>query len=1375
MLTPKAKIFLLAMKFSLLMFFLGAGLLVTSLNASACNFGNNGEVSGGCGLISGPAGPDTGPSGPPCKCRVDGECKPCPEGCDKPQTAQGGDPIDVFSGRQVLSITDLRVTGVKPIIVVRSYDSITTYDSPLGFGWAINIDRRLYKYADNSVIIRTGCGSRTKFLFVGGAYKTPTDVPNSTLTENADGSFVHTFTNGSKDFFDSQGKIVAEQDLQGNRLEYSYDTRGRLPLIGSSPYSITPNVPAVSTYDYRLLKVEERLAAGTLSGQSVTLTYNDTNGRLQKIAANDGREVVYTHDQTTSAKNGNLINVKDVSGINSVYQYNAPGDAHNITSMQDGANAPYINEYYPLVDKVKKQTHSGDVFEFTYVTALQAVVTHKVYNPLGTQLLSTEVITYTFDASGFIKIAEFALDGTLFYKTEYIFNASTGLYNEAIQSEKPGASGTYVAVNNTKFTHDGRGHKTSEITTLATGEIITKTWAYAVDALMSEQVVSSLAPTKIFRTEYTYFLDANGIATNRKEIKQRRDDGSFQITSFTYDANGNMASQTSPTGLVTKYTYTNNKLTQTQLWVSGVALPQLKTNYGYDAYGNVNSITDAKTQTTNVVFDVQQRPIQITNALAQINYQRHTENNVTEEERGATAAGGAGQVRQFSYTAQGWLNGVKEKKDDGTFQTVYAATFNSDGKELTSVSFRNGTAYTTTYVYDAQGRLTRETDSGSNATQYAYDMFGNVKQITDAKNRITVYTYDALSRLIKTENKGVTPSAITTMSYDAAGNLVSITDPENKTTTYAYDALSRQTLVTQPLGQITKYVYDTTGELKYKLDARGLKTSYLYYAWGPIYRVEYYPSETSTTLTKRVEYAYDNNANLLSVIDNTLSATPIYTFTYDALNRVNATTAKYIAGVDIVTTNTYDRYGNRSRFTLQDTATVQSDFTYNKLNQLSAIALAGTQNFTPTYFTDAGLIQKLTYPSAMTSENTFDNAGALASITIKNTSATVDALTYSYTNGMTISNINSTRDGGGHAYIYDGLDQLTQVTHPAGFGVANETYQYDKVGNRDLPSDATIYQYDNNHRITQSPGLLQYTYDAAGNQTGRSDGVVMTYDTDNRLLSYTKGTTSATYLYDPFGRRIKKTVNGAVTFYAWDGAKLSAEYSATGVRQKRYAYLPDSSNPIQMQDANGTYNVHSDHLGTARFLTNSTQQIVWSSKQAAFGDMVANEDPDANGTNVIYNPRFAGQYADKESGLYYNYSRDYDPSIGRYIESDPIGLAGGINLYLYALGNPNRYTDWNGQSPQDSFLIDPKTGKPIPHINPHDNPNLKPEIQPLPKPTPNIPGRPSCNTVYSLCFAKCITKKLCKLPGVAGKAAKAGCVAGCGVAYLICRSAGGDD
>ncbi|MCO6411106.1 MAG: hypothetical protein J5I92_00015 [Thiogranum sp.] len=163
---------------------------------------------------------------------------------------------------------------------------------------------------------------------------------------------------------------------------------------------------------------------------------------------------------------------------------------------------------------------------------------------------------------------------------------------------------------------------------------------------------------------------------------------------------------------------------------------------------------------------------------------------------------------------------------------------------------------------------------------------------------------------------------------------------------------------------------------------------------------------------------------------------------------------------------------------------------------------------------------------------------------------------------------------------------------------------------------------------------------------------------------------TASYAYDPLGRRIKKTVNGVTTWYLWDGAELLAEYDGSGNRTKRYAYLPDSYAPIQAEDVNGTYNVHSDHLDMPKLVSDGTQQIVWRGRQEAFGRTII--DP---ASTVELNIRFPGQYHDAETGLHYNYFRYYDPAVGRYVTADPIGLGGGVNAYAYAGGNPIRLMD----------------------------------------------------------------------------------------------------
>jgi RHS repeat-associated protein len=108
----------------------------------------------------------------------------------------------------------------------------------------------------------------------------------------------------------------------------------------------------------------------------------------------------------------------------------------------------------------------------------------------------------------------------------------------------------------------------------------------------------------------------------------------------------------------------------------------------------------------------------------------------------------------------------------------------------------------------------------------------------------------------------------------------------------------------------------------------------------------------------------------------------------------------------------------------------------------------------------------------------------------------------------------------------------------------------------------------------------------------------------------------------------------------------------------------------------GVFYIHTDHLGTPIKLTRSTDNaIVWRLDADPYGNGTPNEDPDGNGLFVEFNLGFPGQYRDKETGQLYNWNRYYDPQTGRYVTSDPIGLAGGLNTYAYAGGNPVMYAD----------------------------------------------------------------------------------------------------
>ncbi|MFT0476956.1 RHS repeat-associated core domain-containing protein, partial [Pseudomonas antarctica] len=210
-------------------------------------------------------------------------------------------------------------------------------------------------------------------------------------------------------------------------------------------------------------------------------------------------------------------------------------------------------------------------------------------------------------------------------------------------------------------------------------------------------------------------------------------------------------------------------------------------------------------------------------------------------------------------------------------------------------------------------------------------------------------------------------------------------------------------------------------------------------------------------------------------------------------------------------------------------------------------------------------------------------------------------------------------------------------------------------------------------------GDHHYDYDAFGNlirqRRGKGHQLVTDYryDCQHRLIGITQPNgQTASYRYDPFGRRISKTFDGITTEFFWQGDKLIAEHHAD--RHRSYLYEPDSFRPLVLLEGFGPqdtqpFHYQLDHLGTPQELTAPDGEIVWSAHYRAYGE-IARLD-----ISKVDNPlRFQGQYFDQESGLHYNRHRYYNPDIGRYLTPDPVKLAGGINAYQYA-PNPTGWVD----------------------------------------------------------------------------------------------------
>jgi RHS repeat-associated protein len=270
-------------------------------------------------------------------------------------------------------------------------------------------------------------------------------------------------------------------------------------------------------------------------------------------------------------------------------------------------------------------------------------------------------------------------------------------------------------------------------------------------------------------------------------------------------------------------------------------------------------------------------------------------------------------------------------------------------------------------------------------------------------------------------------------------------------------------------------------------------------------------------------------------------------------------------------------------------------------------------------------------------------------------------------------------------YSYDPLYRLTGLTD--GNGNVEEAYTYSKTGDR-LSKTASglatgVYTYQAGTHHLASIGNASRAYDANGNTTGSIIGgstFGYGYDGRNRMTVVQRdGSTVGTYTYNSLGQRTAKVATfpaaGSQRFSYDESSQLLGEY---GSALRDYIWL--GALPVAVVDTAGGVSVvsyvHADGLSTPRVVTDATGASIW---QLAYqGNAFGEQQPTTSG-GFAYNLRFPGQYYDVESGLNYNANRDYEAATGRYIQSDPIGLDGGLSTYEYVAASPLDSIDPSGQ------------------------------------------------------------------------------------------------
>jgi RHS repeat-associated protein len=347
---------------------------------------------------------------------------------------------------------------------------------------------------------------------------------------------------------------------------------------------------------------------------------------------------------------------------------------------------------------------------------------------------------------------------------------------------------------------------------------------------------------------------------------------------------------------------------------------------------------------------------------------------------------------------------------------------------------------------------------------------------------------------------------------------------------------------------------------------------------------------------------------------------------------------------------------------------------YDGNGQVAGLTLGATpilQNIQYFPFTQA---ESWTWGNGQPHSRAFDQNGRLAAYPLGNRTR---ALAYDPASRITDYTDSDTSQS--QHFEYDPLSRLLSAainpTAALGAGQTLESFGYDFNGNRvseTVQTGATLltsYGYSStSNQLTQvapqgSPALI-YSYDAAGNtlSDGRNS---FTYGDRGRLTA----ANTSQYAINGLGQRVQKNTPQGITLFTYDDAgHLIGEYTSTGKPIRETIYLGDT--PVAVITGGVVSYIHADHLNAPRAIVDATGKTVWRWDSEPFGTGKPNEDPDGDKKRFTYNLRFPGQYYDAETGLHYNYFRDYSPSLGRYLESDPIGLKGGINTFSYAALNP---------------------------------------------------------------------------------------------------------
>lgn len=950
-------------------------------------------------------------------------------------------------------------------------------------------------------------------------------------------------------------------------------------------------------------------------GRSLTFGY-DVYQRIVKVSLPDNNSLSYAYDA-----NNNLTVVTEPDGTQRSYLYNEQNDTSNawlpnaLTGIIDEINTRYATYFYDASGRAV-----GEVYPAAGTNTNQYQLSYNTNSltttetdPLGT------VHTYQYQESNK------SLLQLVSETRQAAAGAGTVTSSKTYDSNGNMASRTDFDGNVTTYSYDlSRNLETrrTEASGTANARTTTTQWnpTYDVPTVISIYAGNSASGTPIQTVSFSYDGQGNVLTKTASDPAT----GATRTWTYTYNNYGQVLTTDGPrtdVNDVTTYTYYNCSAGYQcgQVHTITNAAGQTTTFNSYNANGQPLSVTDANGVETTMTYDARRRLASRTTGTEEMAFTYWPTGLLKQ------VTWPDGSYLKYTYDGAHRLTGVSDSAGNST---NYVLDSKGDVTQQ-SVTDANGTlALTWSKVYDVLGRVSQVIGATGQSESYSYDDNGNVVGYLDANGNYTQYNYDAMNRFIGLLDPA---NGLTQYGYDINDNPASVTDPRNVSTFFTRNGWGNLMQMTSPdTGTLTN-TFDSAGNLKTSTDANGSTATYSYDSLNRVSQIAY----SDETITYEHDQGINGLGHLTKIVDNSGSTS----FTYTPQGRVASKTQ--IAGG--LTSNV--SYG------------------YNNAGQLEQLT------------TPSGQIINYTYSNGNVSSINVNGAPLLAQISY----AAFGAITgWQWGNGTTATRQYNT--DGQLTQLSDAGDTTTYAFNPDGSiaSVAddNEVIPIFASGQDVVSSDV------NSNKITNISGSTSRTYSYDNDGHTLSDGErTFTYSDAGRMVTATSNSVMTTYAYNAFGQRVEKSNASGVTYFVYDEAgHLLGEYDQAGNLIQELVWLYDI--PIatirtdQTGGGVGLFYIHTDHLNTPSKVTRpSDNAIIWRWDHDPFGNGQPNEDPDGNGLSLVFNLRFPGQYYDAETGLNYNVNRDYDPVTGRYIESDPIGLHGGVNTYAYVNDNPLTDTD----------------------------------------------------------------------------------------------------